>query len=149
VRVSTIRSILNNYETLLSSFDEMIGMGGDLAAKARGMHAVMTKGAFIYGLLCCEQIFSPLEEVSRQLQAVNNSAAQTKAQIQFLCNVLTEMRSSFSKLWAESLLRIQTYGLDTIVLPCQRNRPVRYEDDIAADVLPLEQHYRRDFGEFM
>ena len=69
-RVRSVTSVLDQYEAVLSSLEEMSsGVQSETATKARGLLDRFQQGSTILGLKICMTIFGPLELLNRTLQS--------------------------------------------------------------------------------
>jgi hypothetical protein len=65
-----VTSVLDQYEAVLSSLEEMSsGVQSETATKARGLLDRFQQGSTILGLKICMTIFGPLELLNRTLQS--------------------------------------------------------------------------------
>ncbi|KAJ8364439.1 hypothetical protein SKAU_G00132700 [Synaphobranchus kaupii] len=70
-KTSAVKSLLDNYETVYHTLDEIVNAGGnsEAARKASGVKALMTQFEVHLGLKVSLHLFSSAEEVARVLQA--------------------------------------------------------------------------------
>ena len=65
----------------------------DVTALARGVHAVMAKYSFLFGVMLAEKVFSMTDKLSRALQAKRVFAIEAKKYIAVTVDGLKDLRS--------------------------------------------------------
>ena len=97
IRTGAINSILQNYDTLCETLDEISAdTHGEPAAKALGLRALMTKFAVFFGLKFCMVIFSATEQLSVTLQSHDINAQQATSAVNAASQYFHRLRSDSS-----------------------------------------------------
>ena len=78
VRGETLGSIINNFDELIDLWEWSLSILKDTEMKARvsGVKAIMPKFSFFYSCLLGEQILRQTDNLSKALQAAENSASE-------------------------------------------------------------------------
>lgn len=149
VRASAISAVLDNYDSLLSTLDEVYSTGRDeYVMKAGGFARQLQLFSTFFGLKLSVMIFAPTEQLSRTLQRkdttvqeARNAALVTEA---FLRRQRTE--EAFDCFYKDVLSSSQNLT-DGPVLPRQSKLPRRLDDGApsAQPSTPAELHRRKYF----
>ena len=99
----SINSIIVNYKTLESTWEEAITACSDTETKARiqGVAAQMRTFTFFFGLLLGERVLRHTDNLSRTLQHVSMSAAEGQKAAAITVTILKSIRNdaSFDQFW--------------------------------------------------
>ena len=122
----------------------------EATALARGVHAVMEKFSFMFGVMLAEKVFSMTDRLSRALQAKHVFAIEAKKYIAITVDGLKDLRSDsqFDDFWSGVKEKAEELDVDEPVLPRRRKAPKRFDpaSTTHADNSP-EDLYRRFYYE--
>ena len=130
VRTAAINSVLQNYDTLCETLDEIgAETHGEPAAKALGLRALMTKFAVFFGLKFSEMVFSATEQLSVTLQSHDINAQQATSAVTAVTQYFYRLRSdsSFNNFYG-SVVEAAKELTDKPTLPRQKRIPRRHND---------------------
>ena len=164
-RTSSLRSILNNYETVIETLEWIIENGSKTTEgykQAPGLIAALEKFSTLFGLRMCLAVFAPVEEFAKQLQS-KDICVQTVVFIKTsLTRFLTEMRSDehFQRLYSQCVNEAadKNIGTPKDSLPRRRRAPKRLDDyaridgcasSTSDDFNNTEQYYRQAYFEVL
>jgi hypothetical protein len=150
-RYKSICTVLDQYEAVLCSLEEMSGSSKtDTATKAAGLLARFQQGSTVCGLKIASQLFGPLEQLNRSLQSTSitmsgmiEAAETVVAQLQML-----RTDEAFNQLLGKVTEMVVEHNLEPVSLPRQRRPPKRLTgaaDAYFADT--VEVFYRTIFFE--
>ena len=125
-----IKAILDNYETLLSTLDEVHKTGRDeYAMKASGFVRQLHLFNTFFGLKLCTVIFAPTEQLSCTLQSKDTTVQEAREAALVTEKVLQRQRtdSAFQDFYKTIVAASQNLT-DEPVLPKQRKLPRRIDD---------------------
>ena len=135
VHAESIKSIIENYKTLESTWEEAITASNDTETKARiqGVAAQMRNFTFFFGLLLGELVLRHTDNLSRTLQHVSMSAAEGQKVAVMTVTILKSIRNdaSFDQLWEVVCKKAELLGINDPQLPRQRKLPHRYDDGLS------------------
>ena len=163
--VRSLESIHNNYEAIADTIDWLMEHGNkqtEAFKKAPGLLALMTKFSTWFGLNMCLCIFSPIEQLAKQLQAKDITAQAVSNAVGALKRYLQSLRSEshFDKLYEKCLASCDdlNVGSPEGSLPRKRKAPRHLEDYLRVDgcsssvdheFATTKQYYRQSFFEFI
>ena len=134
VRTGAISAILDNYEPLLSTLDEVHATGRDeYSMKAGGFVRQLQLFSTFFGLKLCILIFSPIEQLSCTLQSKDIIIQEARAAALITENFLRRQRtdSAFEEFYSAVISASQNLT-DEPVLPRPRKLPRRIDDGAAS-----------------
>ena len=147
VRGLSLQSVLDNYEVLLSVWEEALdgSLDSEMRARIIGVEAQMLKFEFLFGVRLGALILRHSDNLSSTLQHKNMSAAEGQRLAQLSLSVLKKMRcdEDFSAFY-QLVLRDQS-RVGVSALPRKRRAPQRYEVGSSAGSFheSPEVHYRQ------
>ena len=130
VHTVAIKAILDNYETLLSTLEEINTTGRDeYAMKAGGFVRQLQLFSTFFGLKLCMVIFAPTEQLSRTLQSKDTTVQEAREAALVTENFLRRQRtdSTFEDFY-KALVADSQNLTEEPVLPRQRKLPRRIDD---------------------
>ena len=149
VLAASLESIRLNYETLEATWEEALAIVRESEVKARinGVAAIMTTFDFPFGLILAERILKHTDNLSKALQTSSMSAVEARSIAKTCVDVFEKMRteSCFDQFWAVVEISRKSLDVREAMLPRQRKRPRRYEDNGSEGYHPVEPkaHYRQ------
>ena len=154
VRAESFCSVIANYSVILSVLEEIVVEyrgNAEATALARGVHAVMAKYSFLFGVMLAEKVFSMTDKLSRALQAKRVFAIEAKKYIAVTVYGLKDLRSDskFDDFWSGVKEKAEELDVDEPVLPRRRKAPKHFDPASStthADNCP-EDLYRRFYYE--
>ena len=131
VCASSLQSILDNYEVLLSVWDECKDSKLDSEIRTRiiGVETQMLTFEFLFGVSLGAAILSHSDNLSKTLQHVSLSAAKGQHIAKLTLQVLNSIRQAdkFDLFYQNVLLDQQRYKVNPPTLPQKRHAPRRFE----------------------
>lgn len=128
VRTGAINSVLQNYDTLFETLDEISAdTHGEPAAKALGIRALLTKFGVFFGLKFSEIVFSATEQLSVTLQNHDINAQQAISAVNAAARYFQRLRShsSFDSFY-KAVVEAAKDLTDKPALPRQKRIPRRH-----------------------
>jgi len=126
VRVAAISRVLDSYEVVLETLDDIGSSTSDTACQARGLRMQLQKGEVVFGLFLCLELFTPTDDLSTILQRSSMSVGGAKQAVNTVLASLQSIRNDkhFDALWEKMLIFLSKYDLDQ---PQERRqcRPLR------------------------
>ena len=153
VRVATLQSIVDNYEVLLSLWEESLASRLDTEMRARilGVQAQMSTFDFLFGVIVGSTILRHTDNLSKTLQQKTLSAAEGQHLASLCTDVLRSLRTdeAFAALYARACQEQQHFEIAEPALRRKRRAPARFEIGRAQGDFPdtPEAHYRQLFFE--
>ncbi|XP_063741277.1 zinc finger MYM-type protein 1-like [Eleginops maclovinus] len=129
VRTPAIRSVLNQYHSVLAATEEMAQSSMmDVAAKASGLHEKFLRGNTLLGLLLAEDVMSMLEELNISLQQRRQTTSGMLAAVEHVKRGIQEKRSEghFGQLYMRASQVVTSVSLQPIKMPHVRMPPKRF-----------------------
>ena len=153
VRAESLLSVLTNYVVIQSVLEEIVDEyrgNAEATASARGVHAVMEKFSFLFGVTLAEKVFSLTDRLSRALQAKRVFAVEGKKYVALTVGSLKDLRSDtkFDDFWAGVKRNAEELDVNEPVMPRKRKAPRHFDpaSSTHADNSP-EDLYRRYYFE--
>lgn len=127
VRVPAIQDILDQYENVLLTLEELAGKSISVSARANGLAAQLRDGSTLLGLNMAVLVLRPLETLNRSLQSRNMTIAGMLAAVGIVIDELESLRSeeAFDKLLSSVNKKIREIDLEELRLPRKRRPPAR------------------------
>lgn len=140
VRAEALGSVINNYSSLLETFEAALETTRDTDTKAhiRGVAAEMTTFKYLFGNVLAEKILRHTDNLSKMLQTPSCSAATGQDVAKMTLTTLMSMRSDecYDLFWNEVALLADQFDVEEPQLPRRRRRPKRYNDGLSEDHYP-------------
>lgn len=154
IRAASLQSVLDNYEVLLPTWDELsdpeITKEADVRAHIDGVATKMNTFSF-FGITLSQLLFVHTDNLSKTLQGTSISASEGQAVASMTVTVLVKIRDSdsFPLFWKVVTTKAMKLGIGALELPRRRRVPRRFEMGIAEAEFPStpEEHYRRIYFE--
>ena len=131
VRAESLQSILEDFETLQSVWEEVLEYvkDSDMKARIRGVSTHMRNFYFFLGTMLGHLILSHSDNLSRTLQSTDISASEGQNVMKMTVKVLESLRTeaNFTLFWSNVNLTRKDLDLMEPSLPRKRKRPARYE----------------------
>ena len=127
VRVPAIKNILDQYENILQSLEEMGASSGTVSARANGLASQFRKGTTVLGLHIALKILHPLELLNCSLQSRSMTVAGMMTPVNEVVSHLQSLRcqAEFNTLLECVNGVIRDRDLEPISVPRQRRPPAR------------------------
>ena len=151
VRTPAIRSVLNQYESVLTALEEMAlcsSKVSDPSTKARGFHAGFLRGNTLLGLVMAEDLMEDLECLNTSLQHSKQSVSGMLEAVEHVKTSMQDKRTEehFDTLFAKTTARAREMDLLPIQMPHIRKPTKRYTGEAAAHIYPdTKSYYRAQF----
>lgn len=109
----------------------------EVKARINGIAAIMRTFDFLFGLILVERILKYTDNLNKTLQISSMSAVEAHAIAKSCVNVFEKVRtdSCFDQFWAAIEISLD---VSEAMLPRQRKRPRRYEDNGSEGYHPVE-----------
>lgn len=152
VRAEALGSVINNYSSLLETFEAALETTRDTDTKARirGVAAEMTTFKYLFGNVLAEKISRHTDNLSKTLQTPSSSAATGQDVAKMTLTTLMSMRSDecYDLFWNEVALLADQFDVEEPQLP-RRRRPKRYNDGLSEGHHPetVKDLYRQYYFE--
>ena len=129
MRTAVFASVLQNYEVLCSTLEEIHSSGADeYAIKAAGFLSLMEKFNIFFSLKLSHLIFSAIETLSISLQGEDTTIQETVHTSKLALNYLEAQHTdSFERFYAQ-LVEQSKYLTSKPTLPRNRKRSRRLDD---------------------
>lgn len=117
VRSPAIQTVLQQYEPVLGSLEEMsAGSGSDTATKARGLLEKFQKGTTVLGLLVASEVIGELECLNKSLQKKTQSVPGMLAAVECVKSTLQAKRSeeNFQQIYDRATEFIAKHNIEPI-----------------------------------
>ena len=152
VRANSMRSIIENYETLTDVWQEALSdADGDVKARLNGVASIMEKFDYFFGLSLGEMLLRHSDNLSKALQKKDLSASEGLSLAQDTLITLKSLRNDerFDNLWAKVNLDASRLNIDEAKLPRKRKKPARYDDGSNDEnqSLTAKDHYKNLYFE--
>lgn len=148
VRHNAIASVLTQYDSVLSSLEEMAESNSPTAATANGLHQQFGKGKTVLGLVLAEAVIGELECVNTSLQRRTQTVSGMRAAVSCVQSALKSKRNedAFQSLFEKASTIVNSLDLEPIKVPHFRQPPKRLSGKANAHQpkTPME-HYRVEF----
>lgn len=150
VRAAAISSIIDNYDALQETLDQIINENkrDDIAAKAGGILAQMETFHTLFGLHYAKLIFSATDQSAVTLQGKDITATDARGIINSLKAYLDSLRDSFEIFWT-SVVQFADKKNVVISIPRQRNLPKKLDDTQTQHKFAVnrpEEYYRQQYN---
>lgn len=132
MRVSSVKSVLDNYGELLSFFQEISDAErGEVGYKSSGFLKQLQTFSIFFSLKLLYAVFSKSESVAQSLQSPKLSLSKADNMVKALSSVWTTMRSDhgFTTLWQSVVSEADSLDVNPPVLPRVRRIPRRLDDN--------------------
>ena len=145
----SLQSVLDNYEVLLSVWEETLdgSLDSEMRARIIGVQAQMLKLEFLFGVRLGALILRHSDNLSSALQHKNMSPAEGQRLSQLSLRVLKKMRydEDFSAFYQLVLRDQSCVGISAPCLPRKRHAPQRYEvgSSVGSFHESLKDYYRQ------
>uniref|UniRef100_A0A3Q3EIY1 DUF4371 domain-containing protein n=2 Tax=Kryptolebias marmoratus TaxID=37003 RepID=A0A3Q3EIY1_KRYMA len=148
VRHSAIRSVLTQYDSILTALEEMAGRDSPTAATANGLFQQFMRGSTVLGLVMAEAVIGELECLNSSLQRRTQTVSGMQAAVCKVQSTLSGKRSDevFQSLFEKASATVKSLDLEPITLPRVRQPPKCFSGDSSSfsPKTPME-HYRVEF----
>lgn len=148
VRGTAIKAALSQYDSILTSLEEMAAAGSSTSARANGLHERFEKGRIVLGLLMASEVIEELECLNKSLQKRTATIAGMRCSIECVRSTLQLKRNEerFYQMFDKAAKMVNSLGIEPIQIPHQRWPPKRYAGG-ASQHTPKspEEHYRAEF----
>jgi len=130
VRADALASILDNYETLLSTWEECLQLVRDTESKARinGVCSQMKTFDFMFGAVLGEMILRHSDNLSKTLQHKATSAAEGQVIAKMVIETIAKVRTEFDLFWDKLLKKARSVDIEEPQLPRRRRVPRCLDD---------------------
>lgn len=153
MRVSSIESVLGNYEAITEFLEEQASSRNEFGAKCSGFLSSMNSFSTFFTLSCLQYVFKKLEMTASAMQSPKLNMCDVSDLIQTLVNSLRSKRSDgeFQTFFNEVSEKAKRLRIDEPVVPRVRRRPARFETGTAeAHNFPdPESYYRQMYFEIV
>lgn len=125
-----MKSLLENYESLIETLEEVSKGYDDYARTASGLLALMAKFSTYFGIRMAYQLFSITDLLATQLQTKESSCSNAHSSTQMTIDCLSAIRteSKFTAFYEEVCASAEDLQCDEPKLPRKRKAPRRYDD---------------------
>ena len=153
VRADSLASVITNYETLQSTWEEGLTITQDTEAKARirGISVQMRIFDFIYGCILGELILQHTDNLSSTLQHKSMSAAEGQEIARMTVDSLKSIgnHESFDIFREKVISKAKSLDVTDPQLPQQHKLRRRYDDGLSSGDFPdtPKAHYRLSYYE--
>ena len=131
VKADTLKSVLDNYETLIEVWEESLGYVRDveMRSRIRGVATYMMKFDFYFGCVLSERILRFSDNLARALQASRLSASDGQGMASATIKALEGIRNEkeFEIFYTEVETSAKGVNVEEPVLPRQRKPPKRLD----------------------
>lgn len=135
VRAKAIQHVLDQYESILVSLEEMASLNGDAATRASGLLAKFLQANTYISLVLALDILGQLEQLNASLQARKKTMGGMKSAVDHILQSLDMKRKDinhYNKLFNEGSEKCKELDLNEFQLPRQRKPPKRFSGPAAS-----------------
>jgi hypothetical protein len=127
VRVPAIQDIIDQYENVLMTLEELAAKSISVSARANGLATQLRNGSTLLGFNMAVQVLRPLETLNKSLQSRNMTVAGMLEAVAVVIGELENSRSAeaFHILISSVNKMIADIDLEELRLPRQRKPPAR------------------------
>ncbi|XP_051797058.1 zinc finger MYM-type protein 1-like [Acanthochromis polyacanthus] len=131
VRHDAIRSVLTQYDSVLTALEEMAGTDSPTAATANGLFQQFMRGSTVLGLVMAQAVIGELECLNSSLQRRTQTVSGMQAAVCKVQSTLNGKRSdeAFQSLFEEASTVVNSLDLEPITMPRVRQPPKRYSGE--------------------
>ena len=143
-----VNSVLTQYDSVLSSLEEMSSNGSDTVVRANGLLERFQKGKTVLGLLLTLEMIGELECLNKSLQKRTQTIARMQAAIQCVKSTIKAKRNEedFQDVFNKAAAMVDSLGIEPIQIPHQRQPPKWYTGGASQHVPKTpEEYYRIEF----
>lgn len=148
VRGQAVDTVLSQYETVLSTLEEMASVGSDTGTRANSLLEHFQKGKTVLGLLVASDILGELECLNKSLQKQSQTIVGMQAAAEYVSLALRKKRNEehFAEVFQKAELRADSLGIEPIQTLHQRKPPARFTGK-ASQLKPKtpQEYYRIEF----
>lgn len=151
VRVPAIQDIVNQYESVLTTLDEVSQKSIPVSARANGLAAQLRQGSTLLGLKMSLLVLQPIETLNKSLQARTMTVAGMLQAVNVVLSELQYMRNErvFDNLLSSAQELITELEIEELSVPRRRQLPARLAGGAAAQYVPtsIAEHFQPQFYE--
>lgn len=148
MRVVAIQAVVDQYEKILVSLEEMAHGSSDTCITARGLLERFQKGQVLLSLIMALEVLKELECLNRSLQSKTVSVSGMLAAVDCVKNTIRVKRcdEKFHQIYTEACDMIQELDIEAIQTPHIRRPPKRFTGNAPAfRPTSPEEFYRIEF----
>ncbi|KAK5874574.1 hypothetical protein PBY51_019510 [Eleginops maclovinus] len=148
MRVVAIQAVVDQYEKILVSLEEMASGSSDTCITARGLLERFQKGHILLSLIMALEVLKELECLNRSLQSKTVSVSGMLAAVDCVKNTIQVKRSdeTFHRIYTQACDMIQELDIEAIQTPHIRRPPKRFTGNAPAfRPTSPEEFYRIEF----
>ncbi|CAL9706252.1 unnamed protein product [Knipowitschia caucasica] len=147
VRGQAVDTVLQQYEAVVSSLEEMASFNSDTGTRANGLLERFLKGQTVLGLVVASEVLGELECLNRSLQKRSETVAGMKAAVGYVRSALQKKRSEekFAQLFKKAVDLIVSVGLQPIEIPHLRKPSKRFSDGTPYRPSSPEEYFRIEY----
>ncbi|XP_069482144.1 zinc finger MYM-type protein 1-like [Ambystoma mexicanum] len=155
VRVKAVQKVMDNYEAILETLEEMAASknSGDVPARARGLLKQFQEGITFLGLQIVVQVMQLLECLNIAMQGNQQTVSGLLASVNHTHSAILKLRNeqSFDSLLMYNNNMVTKCELKEIELPRRRHIPKRIDEGLAENVHPrtIKDYYRPQYFELL
>ena len=146
VRGPAVRAVLSQYESVLTSLEEMgANSGTSTGAKANGLSERFQKGKTVLGLLLTLEVIEVLECLNKSLQKRTETISGMKIAIDCARSTIRAKRSEtrFQQIFDKAVEMVDTLKIEPIQVPHQRQPPKRYTGGASQHIAKTPEEWFR------
>lgn len=132
VQADSLKSVIDNYVSLMDTWEEALHIVRDMEMKARidGIVFQMQTFEFAFGTVLGELILRHSDNLSRTIQAKSTSAAEAQLIAKLGIATIQKIReeSQYDLFWDKLLTFSDMMDISPLQLPWRRKKPARFED---------------------
>jgi len=148
VRISAIRAVLNQYESVLRALSVMATGDSDAAGRAQGLYDKFQQGNVVLGLLLALETTEELETLNVSLQRRTQTIDGMLSAVACVKDTFAKKRNpdSFQTVHTKASQMCETLGLTPIASPRVHKPPQRFTGCAPAHVhASPSEYYRTEF----
>ncbi len=153
VRANSLKSVIDNYEALMDTWDEALLVVHDSEMKARigGIISQMQSFDFAFGTILGELILRHSDNLSRTIQEKATSASEAQQIAKLVITTMQQIRQDkqYDLFWEKLLKFTDIIDISPPHLPRRKRRPARLEDGSTSGHYPgsAKDFYRQQYFE--
>lgn len=148
--MKSLKTIVSNYETILSFLEQMKAEKTDDSGKANGFLKYLEGFEFYFLSLCTIKVLERIEILNKELQKSDLCVKESHEKVKLVLDAMLEIREcGFDTLWENATANAKDLDLEKPQLPRTRRAPKRLEKAAVHQFNGPEDYYRKIYFEMV
>ena len=127
VRLAAVDAVLDRYDEITTTLEELAAGSSHLSARAAGLHAQLCRGVTLVALHIVRAVLAPLDRLSRELQGSSCTVSALLESVRMTVKLLREQRESAEQVVQDLLTLAEKSNCEEVALPRKKRRTSRYD----------------------